>query len=85
MQITNISDKNLGLAALIERVLRGEEVILGKAGQPIAKLVPYSLDIAPRQLGAGNWKGKIWVADDFDAPSDEIEALFAGELHESAA
>ncbi|MCA9994810.1 MAG: type II toxin-antitoxin system prevent-host-death family antitoxin [Anaerolineales bacterium] len=85
MQITNISDKSPGLATLIERVLRGEEVILGKAGKPVAKLVPYSLDdMAPRQLGAGNWKGKIWISDDFDTPSDEIEALFAGDIDESA-
>ena len=84
MQITNISDKNAGLTKLIERVLRGEEVILGKAGKPIAKLMPYTLDMAPRQLGAGNWKGKIWIADDFDEPSAELEALFAGELDEPA-
>jgi prevent-host-death family protein len=85
MQITNISTAKASLSKLIERALRGEEVIIGKAGKPIVKLVPYDLDPAPRQLGVGNWKGKIWIADDFDASSDEILALFEGESDESVA
>lgn len=85
MQITNISTAKASLSKLIERVLRGEEVIIGKAGKPVAKLVPFHLDPAPRQLGVGNWHGKIWIADDFDASSNEILALFEGESDESVA
>jgi prevent-host-death family protein len=59
MQITNISDARANLSKLIEKVLKGEEVIIGKAGKPVAKLVPYDLDTSPRQLGAGHWKGQI--------------------------
>ncbi len=66
MYITNISDAKASLSRLIEQVMRGEEVIIGKAGKPVARLVPYDADPSPRQLGAGAWKGKIWVADDFD-------------------
>ena len=85
MQITNISDAKSSLSKLIERVIRGEEVIIGKSGKPVAKLIPYHLDPAPRQLGVGHWKGKIWIADDFDDLSDEVLALFEGESDESIA
>ena len=73
MQITNISDAKATLSKLIERVLSGEEVIIGKAGKPVAKLVPYDVESSPRELGVGNWKGRIWMADDFDAPLEEFK------------
>jgi prevent-host-death family protein len=85
MVITNISDAKASLSKLIEQVLQGEEVIIGKAGKPLAKIVPYRVDTAPRQLGAGNWKGKIWVAEDFDDLPADLVSLFTGEAdHESA-
>jgi prevent-host-death family protein len=49
MEITNISDAKASLSKLVERVMQGEEVIIGKAGKPVAKLVPYNLDTSPRQ------------------------------------
>ena len=79
MVITNISDAKASLSKLVELVLQGQEVIIGKAGKPVAKLVPYDTDISPRQLGVGDWKGKIWIADDFDELSLEVLALFTGE------
>ena len=82
MQITNISDAKASLSKLIEKVLKGDEVIIGKAGKPVAKLVPYDLETSPRQLGVGNWHGKIWLADDFDELPEEIEQLFTGEADE---
>ena len=85
MQITNISDAKSSLSKLIEQVLQGKEVIIGKAGKPVAKLVPYDADTSPRKLGAGNWQGKIWVADDFDDLSDEMLALFTGETEDESA
>jgi prevent-host-death family protein len=66
MQITNISEAKASIYKLVEQVLNGQEVIIGKAGKPVAKLVPYTQDTSPRKLGAGQWKGKIWIADDFD-------------------
>ena len=66
MQITDISEAKASLSQLIERALQGEEVVISKAGKPVVKIVPYDLDETPRKLGAGNWKGKIWIADDFD-------------------
>lgn len=82
MQITNISDAKASLSKLIDRVLRGEEVIIGRAGKPVAKLVPYDLETAPRQLGVGNWKGQIWMASDFDDFPEDFLQLFSGEAEE---
>ena len=85
MRITNISDAKASLSKLIELVLQGQEVTIGKAGKPVARLVSYAANTAPRQLGVGKWKGKIWVADDFDDLPATTLALFTGEAeHESA-
>jgi prevent-host-death family protein len=83
MQITNISEAKASLSKLVEQVLSGHEVIIGKAGKPVAKLIPYQMDTSPRTLGAGRWKGKIWIADDFDDLPDEILMLFTGEAEEN--
>ena len=79
MQITNISDAKANFSKLIEKVMNGEEVVIGKAGKPVAKLVPYNEDTSPRQLGAGQWQGNIWMADDFDELPEDILNLFTGE------
>ena len=80
MQITNISEAKATLSKLVEKVLQGDEVIIGKAGKPVAKLVPYDLESSPRQLGVGKWHGKIWMADDFDDLPEDIVQLFTGEV-----
>ena len=79
MVITNISEAKASLSKLIEQVLNGQEVIIGKAGKPVAKLVPYAQDTSPRKLGAGQWKDKIWMADDFDDLPDDVLKLFTGD------
>lgn len=85
MVITNISEAKTSLSRLIEAVLQGQEVIIGKAGKPVARLVPYKADPSPRQLGAGAWKGNIWIADDFDdLPKDVLELFTGGVEHEPA-
>lgn len=82
MQITNISDAKASLSKLVERVMKGEEVIIGKSGKPVAKLVPYNLNTSPRQLGAGHWQGRIWMADDFDELPEDVINLFIGEAED---
>ena len=79
MVITNISEAKATLSKLIEQVLNGQEVIIGKAGKPVAKIVPYTQDTSPRKLGAGQWQGKIWMADDFDDLPDDVLSLFTGD------
>ena len=74
MQITNISEAKSQLSALIEKVRAGKEVTLGKAGKPVAKIVPYDRSKEPRKPGA--LRGKIHIAKDFDDLPDELAVAF---------
>ena len=79
MVIRNISQAKAELSALIESVQKGNEVILAKAGKPVAKLVAYSGPAGPRKPGA--MKGEIWIAPDFDSlPPDMAEEFGMTEL-----
>ena len=74
MHITNISEAKAQLSSLIEKVLSGQEVIIGKAGKPVAKLIPYERSQETRLPGA--LRGKIKISEDFDElPDDIAEAL----------
>jgi prevent-host-death family protein len=65
------------LSELVERAARGEEVVIAKAGQPKARLVPLARPQQPRKPGA--WKGRVVIAPDFDAPlPEEVRAAFEG-------
>lgn len=77
MQIYNIHQAKTNLSKLIEKTQKGEEVIIAKAGKPVAKLTAYKEELKPRKLGL--WKGKVWVSDDFDDEDEEINKLFYGE------
>ena len=74
MVIRNISEAKAELSALIEEVAKGNEVILAKAGKPVARIVPYSGAAAPRQ--PGSMAGEIWIAPDFDSLPDDMAEAF---------
>ncbi|MCJ7542487.1 MAG: type II toxin-antitoxin system prevent-host-death family antitoxin [Desulfobacterales bacterium] len=74
MLITNISEAKARLSALIEKVMAGQEVIIGKAGKPVAKLVRYERSEKPRKPGA--LKGKIKISDNFDELPKDIAKAF---------
>jgi prevent-host-death family protein len=74
MHITNISEAKAQLSALVEKVMAGQEVIIGKAGKPVAKLVQYKCQETDRQPGA--LKGKIKIATDFDELPPDIADAF---------
>jgi prevent-host-death family protein len=74
MKITNISEAKSQLSALIRKVLAGQEVIIGKAGEPLAKLVKYDPKNVRRKPGA--LKGKIKIAADFDELPEDIAEAF---------
>lgn len=71
MLTVNIHEAKTHLSRLLARVSMGEEVVIAKAGKPMARLVPVAEK--PRERLPGLDKGKIWIAPDFDAPlPDEI-------------
>jgi prevent-host-death family protein len=73
----NLYEAKTHLSELVERAARGEEVVIAKAGQPKARLVPLSRPKQPRKPGA--WKGRVVIANDFDAPlPDDVLAAFEG-------
>ncbi len=63
-EYVNIYDAKTRLSELVDRAAKGEEVIIAKAGKPVARLVP--LEVRERKPGRG--KGKIWTSPDFDDP-----------------
>jgi prevent-host-death family protein len=77
MQTVNIHEAKTTLSQLIERTLKGEDVIIAKAGKPVAKLVAYKEKLKPRKPGL--WKGKVWISDNFTDEDEEINELFYGE------
>lgn len=75
----NIHEAKTHLSKLVEQAAAGEEIIIAKAGKPMAKLVPYTPPIAPRT--GGFLAGQIWEADDcWEPDQDLIEQMTAGEL-----
>ena len=65
----NIHEAKTHLSKLLARVREGEEIIIAKAGSPVARLVPV-VDRPARRL-PGSAKGKVAIAPDFDAPLPE--------------
>lgn len=74
MLIANISEAKAQLSALIEKVTAGEEVIIGKAGKPVARIIKYENNRQSRRPGA--LKGKIKIVNDFDGLPDDIAEAF---------
>jgi prevent-host-death family protein len=78
MQTVNIHEAKTHLSRLLEAAAAGEEIIIAKAGKPVAKLVPIEAKPKARRK-LGNAEGEFTVPDDFDDPlPDEILALFYG-------
>jgi prevent-host-death family protein len=75
MQIINVHEAKTHLSRILDEVAAGEEIILAKAGKPLARLSPFVPEKSKIKFGLA--KGKAWIADDFDAPlPDELQALF---------
>jgi prevent-host-death family protein len=72
MNVFNIHEAKTHFSKLLERVLSGEEVVIAKAGKPIARLLPFDEDTtAPRVPGID--KGKVVIKPDFDEPLPEFD------------
>jgi prevent-host-death family protein len=76
--MVNIHSAKTHLSRLLAEVAAGEEVVIAKAGKPVARLVPFEPRREPRRPGL--LKGQIWISEDFEDPlPEEIMAAFRGE------
>jgi len=73
MMVRTISEAKAHLSSLVEQVLSGEEVVIGRAGKPVVRLVPYEGGVERRP---GLLRGQIQIAPDFDELSVEVAAAF---------
>lgn len=75
--IYNLYEAKMSLSRLVDRAANGEEIILSKAGKPMAKLVPFRRTVEPRR--PGGWEGRVRISEDFDAPLPaEVQEAFEG-------
>ena len=79
MRQVNIHEAKTQLSRLVEEVAGGEDIVIAKAGKPRARLT--AIESQPLSRTPGSLKGKIEIADDFDASlPDEILAAFEGDV-----
>jgi len=76
MTEVNIHEAKTHLSKLLRRVTAGEEIVIARAGKPVARLVPVAEPPQPRELG--RHRDEIWIADDFDTLDEDILADFEG-------
>jgi prevent-host-death family protein len=77
----NIHEAKTHFSKLLSRVAKGEEVVIARAGTPVARLVP--LAGKPKQRPLGTERGKIWMAPDFDElPQEFLQTFYGGRLPE---
>lgn len=74
--IVNMHEAKTHLSRLVERAAAGEEIIIGRAGRPIARLVPYAEEREPRS--PGRWAGRVSIAPDFDESPAWVAEAFEG-------
>jgi prevent-host-death family protein len=74
MVVRNISEAKAELSALIEVVQNGNEVIIAKAGKPVARLIAFRGPTQPRT--PGSMAGEIWISPDFNTLPDDMEDAF---------
>lgn len=67
-RIVNVYEAKTNLSKLLQDVEKGEEILIGRAGEPVALLSPYRRE--KRELGFAT--GQIWIADDFDETPEQI-------------
>ena len=76
MKNATVQEARAYLLELIESVLEGKDVVISREGKPLVRLIRYEAELEPRTPGA--WEGRVWMADDFDDESEEINAMFYG-------
>ena len=79
--MVNVQQAKTHLSRLLDEAVAGQDIVIAKAGRPQVRLVPCLPEQSPRVLGAATWqaKGKVRIADDFDAPDERIIRMFEGD------
>lgn len=77
MEMVNVYDAKTRLSQLLDIAAAGEEVIIARAGRPMAKLIAYQADKGTRK--PGYWKGKVRISKDFDELPEHLSRAFKGE------
>jgi prevent-host-death family protein len=72
----NIHDAKTNLSKIIERVERGEEIVISRAGRPVAKVVPLTGRV--KRTGRGSLRGQLTLAADWD--SDAVNEAIAADF-----
>ena len=72
----NVYEAKTHLSRLLQGVERGEEVVICRNGEPVARLVRYRK--RPRPIGI--WEGQGWIADDFTELPPDVEEAFYGDV-----
>jgi prevent-host-death family protein len=72
----NIHEAKTQLSRLVERVEAGEEIVIARAGRPVARLVGIRARTSPRR--PGQWRGMVRLAPDFDTQDEDLIASFEG-------
>jgi prevent-host-death family protein len=73
----NVYQAKTHLSQLLDRAAAGEEIVIARAGRPVARLV--ALAGAPPRRVPGGWRGKVSMTADFDDLPAEMDAGFRGE------
>ncbi len=63
LETVNMHEAKTHLSKLVERVEKGEEIVISRAGKPAAKLVPVPQK-EPGKRTLGVWRGQVWMASD---------------------
>jgi prevent-host-death family protein len=78
MSVVNIHEAKTHFSRLVDRAAAGEEIVIAKAGRPVARLVAYSPPGPPR--APGGWEGRVTIREDFDDDlPEELAAAFRGD------
>jgi prevent-host-death family protein len=74
MKQVNVHEAKTQLSRLLQEVENGDEIVIARAGRPVAKLVPHEPERKPREPG---WaKGRIEILEGFDEYDEQIARDF---------
>ncbi len=69
--VINVHDLKTNYSKYLEQVIGGKEILLGKHGRAVAKIVALP-NATNKSRKLGMLKGKVWISDDFDEPMTDL-------------